>query len=77
MARTTGMVAKGSPPAGDEAEHPQSARPLPALLCSDAERIDQTTQRAEISVIASSEEEAWPKFDFCHLLSFSEGQPPW
>ena len=29
--------------------------------CFDAERINQTTRRAEISVIASSEEEAWQK----------------
>jgi hypothetical protein len=29
--------------------------------CFHAERIDQTTQRADISVIASSEEEAWHK----------------
>lgn len=35
------MVAKGSPPAGDEAEHPQSAQPL-RRYCFDAERIDQT-----------------------------------
>ena len=37
-----------------------SEQPL-RRYCFDAERIDQTTQRAEISVIASSEEEAWPK----------------
>jgi hypothetical protein len=56
MSTSLETVAKESP--SIEAKHPQGAQSL-RRYCFEAERIDQSTQKAEIGVVARSEEEAW------------------